>query len=164
MPESCSISGLLHDIGMVVMQQHHTRTYEKALMKVSMNDRPFYSTEKDLFGLSHSDIGGYLLEWWGLPYPIVECSYYHHDPLASSTNRKLVCAVHLADYYAWTCLGRRDIASLDTRVFDIIGIAQPKCEEELDEAMHSWDTELFNLTCRYVDSGNGTIDKAFASS
>ena len=31
-------------------------------------------------GVSHAEVGAYLLSLWGVPYPIVEAVAYHHHP------------------------------------------------------------------------------------
>lgn len=142
LPENFMTAGLLHDIGMVMLQQHFSNTYTNAFKESSLQGRPFYVAESEMFAITHQEIGGYLLEWWGIPYPIVESSLYHHDPLGGYTvNRDLVCAVHLADYYAWSYLGRKDFVKLDQRVFQVMGIEQETCEDLLNEALHSWESE-----------------------
>jgi HD-like signal output (HDOD) protein len=134
-------AGLLHDIGMVLMQQHFTLKYVDFLKESCLEKRSPFDAESELFGVTHQAIGGYLLEWWGIPYPIVDSCLNHHDPLASSINRKLVCAVHLADYYAWNYLGRSDLVKLDERVFEEMGLNQERCENLVNEALHSWESE-----------------------
>jgi HD-like signal output (HDOD) protein len=36
--------------------------------------------EQDRFGVSHAEVGGYLLGIWGLPYSLVEAVANHHRP------------------------------------------------------------------------------------
>ena len=136
-------AGLLHDIGLVVMQNNFADKYFNAIKNCSIQGQALYEAESEMFAVTHQEIGGYLLEWWGLPFPIVESSLYHHNPLASSTaNRELVCALHLADYYAWSYLGRKDLVKLDDRVFDSMGLSQERCENLFNEALDSWKAEL----------------------
>jgi HD-like signal output (HDOD) protein len=33
-------------------------------------------------GVTHAEVGAYLLGIWGLPYAVVEAVAYHHNPLA----------------------------------------------------------------------------------
>ena len=142
LPVNYLTAGLLHDIGLVVMQKHFSDKYLNAFKICSIQGRAIYEAESEMFAVTHQEIGGYLLEWWGIPYPIVESSLYHHDPLASSTvNRELVCAVHLADYYAWCYLGIKNLVKLDDRVFDLMGLNQERCESLVNEALHSWKDE-----------------------
>ena len=143
LPENYMTAGLLHDIGLVILQQHFSDNYMNGFKESSLQGRPFYVAESEMFAVNHQEIGGYLLEWWGIPYPIVESSLYHHNPLDSSTmNRQLVCAVHIADYYAWSYLGKKDYVKLDDRVFDSLGLNQEICDSLIDEAFDSWKGEL----------------------
>jgi len=141
LPENYMTAGLLHDIGLVIMQQHFSHKY-KDVFKDCSEERPFYVAENEMFAVNHQEIGGYLLEWWGIPYPIVESSLYHHDPLGGSTvNRDLVCAVHLADFYAWSYLGKNEFVKLDQRVFQVIGVEQETCESLINEALQTLKDE-----------------------
>jgi len=39
--------------------------------------------EAEILGVTHAEVGAYLLSLWGLPYPIVEAVAYHHNPAAA---------------------------------------------------------------------------------
>lgn len=39
-----------------------------------------YVVEQDSKGVTHAEIGAYLLGLWGLPYPIIEAVAHHHCP------------------------------------------------------------------------------------
>jgi HD-like signal output (HDOD) protein len=70
-------------------------------------DTPWHDEkETALFGSTHTDIGAYLLNWWGLPFALMEASRYHHIPEDPRVvNRELVSVIHLADCLAWELLG-----------------------------------------------------------
>ena len=54
-----------------------------------------------MFGVSHAEIGAYLLGLWGLPPAIVEAVAHHHHPeRASDDQRPAAAALYLADYLA----------------------------------------------------------------
>ncbi len=141
LPENYMTAGLLHDIGLVIMQQQFKDKYTNIFKEESTPELAFYEAENEMFAVNHQEIGGYLLEWWGIPYPIVESSLFHHDPLSSTINRQLVCAVHLADYYAWDYLGKKELVKLDQRVFQAMGIDQNICEGLIDEGLADWKYE-----------------------
>jgi len=74
------MAALLHDIGKLVMLSVLPGQLEAGLKLAESADMPFYLAEQQLMGLSHAEIGGYLLGVWGLPYAIVEAVANHHNP------------------------------------------------------------------------------------
>ena len=60
--------------------------------------RPFHEVERELLGVTHAEVGAYLLGVWGLPFTIVEAVAYHHTPgLVTDGERDVLAAVHVAD-------------------------------------------------------------------
>jgi HD-like signal output (HDOD) protein len=87
-------------------------------------DHEIYLVEKEQIGFSHEELGGHLLDLWGLPMPVIEVALYHHDPLNKNiVNRELIMSMHIADYYAWKIVGADDAdLSLNALVFSEMGI------------------------------------------
>lgn len=106
MPSTFASAGLLHDIGKVVIYQHFKEKKEAVLKMVLENQGiSTWEAEKEIIGVSHQEIGGYLLNWWELPFPIVEAALFHHNPMAENIiNKELVSVIHLANYYSWKTL------------------------------------------------------------
>jgi putative nucleotidyltransferase with HDIG domain len=90
--------GLLHDIGKLVLADNQPELYQKACLLAHQENMSLAQAEQQVFGVSHAEVGGYLLGLWGLPDPIVEAVAYHHSP-AWSSNKGFapVTAVHVAD-------------------------------------------------------------------
>ncbi len=54
--------------------------------------------EQQVLGITHAEIGAYLLGLWGLPYPIVEAVANHHRPeRVESSGFGVLSAVYVAD-------------------------------------------------------------------
>jgi putative nucleotidyltransferase with HDIG domain len=73
-------SGLLHDIGKLVMLQHFDELYlshETSAMSVP-DTAHTEKRELEKFGVSHSELGASLVGIWGLPPMIVHAVAYHH--------------------------------------------------------------------------------------
>ncbi|MBE0451213.1 MAG: HDOD domain-containing protein [Clostridia bacterium] len=98
--------GLLHDIGSVVLMSNFPKEFDEVVKLVSSDKKlGFEETEKKIIGFSHEELGGYLLDLWGLPYPMIEAALMHHNPLSPDIiNKELVMAVHVANYYAWKAM------------------------------------------------------------
>jgi putative nucleotidyltransferase with HDIG domain len=96
-PEEISVTGLLHDLGKVVLQQNLKGEFGEVVDLVRQNDVLFYEAENQVMGVTHAGIGGWLLEKWQLPAQIVEPIAHHHTfhPVRSNADRTAV--VHIAD-------------------------------------------------------------------
>lgn len=93
--------GLLHDVGHLVLLANLATIGSETLHLARQQGIPQWIVEKEWIGASHSDIGACLMDLWGLPEAIVEAIACHHEPaLASESGRRLVAAVHIADYLA----------------------------------------------------------------
>lgn len=75
-----NIAGLLHDIGMLVMDQHFPSVFTSIQDAVGETDIPYDQIERRLIGIDHGEIGGHLLESWNLPKAVVEAIKWHHQP------------------------------------------------------------------------------------
>lgn len=73
-------SGLLHEIGQVVLAQQLPEEFAQAFEYAKEKKVSLLRAEKELFGSTHAAIGGYLLELWGLPEAIVEAVSYFDIP------------------------------------------------------------------------------------
>ena len=127
--------GLLHDIGRVALLQQFPAEYTQmeAMLKERTDLLPD-ELEREIIGISHQEVGGYLLDWWGLPHQIVESAMFHHDPFNNNVvDRELVAVVHIANYYTQTMANAGIKGILDNRTFSLLGITQEECEEIIRE-------------------------------
>lgn len=78
--ESAFVAGLLADLGMIALCTWFPDRY---LPLVTARHRePVHVREREAFGVSHADVGAYLLGLWGLPRDVIEAVSCHHDPTA----------------------------------------------------------------------------------
>lgn len=96
-PDQAFTAGLLHDIGLLVLASRHA-DFERALLTVHRRQVPVCQAEMEVMGVTHAEIGAYLLNLWGLPARIVEAVAFHHTPaLAPYDGMCAITAVHAAD-------------------------------------------------------------------
>jgi HD-like signal output (HDOD) protein/CheY-like chemotaxis protein len=89
-------ASMLKDIGALVLQARLADPFRRMVEQARASGRPLTDVETETLGLSHAEIGAYLLSIWGLPYTIVEAVAHHHCPQrAGSTSFDTVCAVHV---------------------------------------------------------------------
>lgn len=135
LPDTYMSAGLLHDIGKITLINNFGKKYKGVYKLLDKHDGvTIIEAEKEVMHITHQEIGGYLLNWWELPQPIVESTLFHHNPMSNIIiNRELVCAVHIADYYSWKQLGKGNYTTLNEHVFDFLGISTESCEKFLDD-------------------------------
>jgi len=126
--EEAFSAGLLHDVGKLVLSLKRETDFTNVLLRVAATGEDAESVEREVLGVSHSDVGAHLLWSWGIPYPIVECVAMHHaTELAGDHPSDLVAIVHAAEalYSIYAC-GERE-ATLDVALLERAGML-----EELD--------------------------------
>jgi HD-like signal output (HDOD) protein/CheY-like chemotaxis protein len=96
--EMAFTSGLMHDIGKVVLAANFDEQYRGAQSLARKQDLPLPEVEKEIFGASHGEIGAYLLGLWGMPVDLLEVAALHHHPERSlNKNFSALTAVHIAN-------------------------------------------------------------------
>jgi len=90
-------AGLLHDLGISVIQRFFNADFLKILEFVKENGTDFLYAEKQILGIDHQDIGQFLIDKWNLPPILGDVILNHHTP-EKAENKQLSAIVHLADY------------------------------------------------------------------
>jgi putative nucleotidyltransferase with HDIG domain len=136
-------AGLLHDLGIPIIYKFFNKEYKAIIEKVNKTNVGFLEAEKEILGITHQEIGRYLIDKWNLPISIGDVISYHHRPSESENNRELTALVHLADNmtrklmigdFAWD-----KTAHLDPGIIDILKLGD---EEYLENFIYSYK-ELF---------------------
>ncbi|MCK5295947.1 MAG: HDOD domain-containing protein [Alphaproteobacteria bacterium] len=78
--EKTFTAGLFHDVGTLFFAGILPKNYNKCIKQANNSKTSLCKCEKEFFGATHADIGGYLLGLWGIPDDIVESVIYHHSP------------------------------------------------------------------------------------
>jgi HD-like signal output (HDOD) protein len=73
-------ASLLHDVGKLVLAVCMPEQFKQVMHICSATGRPSHEVESEMLGMTHAEVGAYLLGLWGLPYSIVEAVAYHHNP------------------------------------------------------------------------------------
>lgn len=73
-------AGLLHDIGITVLDQFLPSVFKKILNEYTDKKTSLYSTETDVLGYNHTDVGKAIAKNWEFPDELVVGIGYHHYP------------------------------------------------------------------------------------
>lgn len=99
--EDYFLAGLLHDIGILVIDQFFHDLFLEILNRSIQEKTGYLEIEKDVLGLHHGDIGGFLGERWNLPYFLLHAMIYHHSmkyiPPEAIENKEIIGLTHIAD-------------------------------------------------------------------
>jgi HD-like signal output (HDOD) protein len=79
--EQLFISGLLHDLGKLIIFKNHPREATAALSQARRSESLHYLMEQTFFGFDHLQVGLALAEKWKLPLSLQQAIGGHHDPL-----------------------------------------------------------------------------------
>lgn len=128
--EDAFSAGLLHAIGLLILAARMPEIFVQALTAAFQENRPLVDVERELIGVSHAEVGGCLLELWGLGDSITEAVTFHNFPndcLCDSFGP--LTAVHVANYFRKIMEkeeggDQRSIAKLDHAFLEKLGLAQ----------------------------------------
>lgn len=96
--EEALTAALVHDIGKVVMALSVPAQFSAAARRARQSGVPAHKIEREMIGITHAEVGGYLLSAWGLPFTVVEAVAYHHDPSGVTEGPyDVLAAVHVAE-------------------------------------------------------------------
>ncbi len=128
--EDAFTAGLLRDTGKLILALASPDKFAQAIAEARASERPLWLVEKEIFGVSHADVGAYLLGTWGLPLPIVTAVAFHHAPEAAlSGDGDIIIAVHVADALVESVLSPYHSAA--TNALDVVTLEQLGVGEEL---------------------------------
>jgi len=119
-------SGVLHDIGKLVLAEQLPQKYSAILAESHSEKTPLFEIERRVLGATHADIGAYLLTLWGLPLQLVEGVAYHHEPrLYSEKGFSLVGSVHIANILERELSAHHQIVAdeIDSSYLEMAGVA-----------------------------------------
>jgi len=105
--EEAFVGGILHDVGVLVLASNFSETYDKVAELVIREKVIISTAEQEFFGVTHAEIGAYLLGLWGLPSGILTIVSLHHRPHAfESDGMSTALAVHAADVLCGAIAGQ----------------------------------------------------------
>ena len=139
--EQLFVSGLLHDLGRLILYLYFTDESRGILGRARKNHNLLYHEETNCLGCDHAQVGQKLMEQWKLPLILENNVLYHHNP--SEAQQPIPAAiVHLADIIVNALgigsSGEKFIPPLDAAAW-----------ENLDLPISSFDTVIGQATHQF---------------
>ena len=93
------LSGLMHDVGIMVFGYLIPLEYNEFIQKNQGTKEPLELLEQNTFGIDHSELGSlYIDRWWQVDENITQAVKYHHISLDELKNkRNFIQLVHIAN-------------------------------------------------------------------
>ncbi|MDF1614498.1 HDOD domain-containing protein [Desulfurivibrio dismutans] len=149
-PEEVSTAGLIHDLGKVAIKMELPKESEELSALVVSRQINRFEAERELLGLDHAEVGGWLAKTWNLPAKLVEPISCHHDPGQAKAEPLAAAIVHFSDIVI-RGMGYghgRDIwvPTLDPKAWELLRLKPVDIDEILAEVEEKlWDVKGFSL-------------------
>jgi HD-like signal output (HDOD) protein len=95
---TAGVAGLLHDIGELILLTNVPEIYYPMIRRFAGDEDALLAMELERFGVTHAQLGSFVLSLWTLPDAVVEAVALHHDSsrhagdTASLTNKAVFAA------------------------------------------------------------------------
>ncbi len=136
---SLFLSGLMHDIGILIYDQFFHQTFESIVEYSITKKKPFLDAEQILaLSESHAAIGSALLEIWKIDPAIISAIRFHHMPQRAPQKYENIAAVLFITEYI-LCTTRHGsfegkIQESNKQVWEYLGISESNAYELFNEA------------------------------
>ncbi len=146
-PEEAFLGGLLHDIGRLVLWVNFKEEYRELLNQYS--DRPDLLLAGEVrLGVTHCEIGAWLLQRWNLQSFVSDAVLYHHEPperiMGAFSLVQIIFSANLLSQGPSDTLeaGYDTVRKILALSRDAIGELQEQADEEVVEVASSLDIEI----------------------
>jgi HD-like signal output (HDOD) protein len=78
--DEAMLAGMVHDLGKLVLINSNNEKWKQLYRSHGHSGKPFYEQEREMLGVSHAEVGAYLIGLWGLSNKVLEAVAYHTRP------------------------------------------------------------------------------------
>jgi putative nucleotidyltransferase with HDIG domain len=143
-PDEAYTAGLLHDIGLILMDQYLRNHFCKVIQQLSETETT-PQVEHKVFPFDHGELGAFVIERWNFAQQIVDAARFHHTPETyKGAHGDIVHAVAVANYLVsrsgFPALGVHNVSPPGASVYAALGLHESQLAEicrRLDPALES---------------------------
>jgi len=92
------VAGFLHDIGISIIHKFFHSNFVTICELTQTGNMSYHDAELEILGMTHEQIGNFLVDRWNFPETICDGILFHHNPENSKNSQVLSSIIHLADY------------------------------------------------------------------
>ena len=150
-PDEVFVSGLLHDVGKLVMHSEAERQYQEVMRAVYSEESSSVDAERSIFGFDHAEVGQLTLAKWNLPSRLSAAIAGHHDLKSvgrceDDDAKPLAAVLQVADRLCLReGLGRRkpnpDLIALECEGAEVLGLALSDTDDLTQEFRQAYEAE-----------------------
>jgi HD-like signal output (HDOD) protein len=141
-PEEVFVSGVVHDIGQVIMNRLLGADYHEFLKDLPAGEADLDAAETDAFGIGHAEVGRRLAERWDFPSPLRLAVAWHHAlPESPEGLEGIAPFVFAADRARLARTGGRTVAEIWEGLPGRLTALLRLDAEQLEEAIGRADAE-----------------------
>jgi len=127
-------ASMLSDIGLLILATKKQELFQGLFQSAVTENSSLHQLEQNAWGVSHAEVGAYLLGLWGLPYPIIEAVAHHHQPQrVQHAQFGVLDAVHVANALTFEVCPRAELrplyVQLDMPLLRLLGIDDARMAE-----------------------------------
>lgn len=101
--EELYLTGLIHDVGMLVLDRFIPDDFDSAITLSCEQEIPLHEAETQTLGFNHAEVGALLVEKWELPPRMEGAIRYHHEPLTDNETFRTSSIIAAADTLSYQC-------------------------------------------------------------
>jgi HD-like signal output (HDOD) protein len=144
--DMCYLSGLMHDIGIMVFNYLIPEEYSAFLKQIGGSDGgPLHNLEIQKFGISHPELGAlFIKKWWPVPEEVVTSVGRHYLTMSNQGKKyPVLLAVIIANAIANTYNMDNGISGTEEQVNYSFLIEQGLSKEDLEEIVGETRESLY---------------------
>jgi HD-like signal output (HDOD) protein len=158
--EEVYLSGLLHDIGVLVNGILFLEDFRDVLQEAIEKRAPLELVEQRVLGFTHAESGRILAELWRLPEGISDVIEYHCRPQEQKTINEIAVLVHAADL-ACQKLGLGYGYELESSEASSLGQIWEPLKLQFSTARGYGEADYTRVLCKLASEANELADHVF---
>lgn len=135
-------AGIMHDIGMLILDRFVPDEFEDCLTTARGDGVPLHEVEREVLGYDHADVGGLLAEKWGLNSLMRRAISFHHSPEKDGDFYETTCIVSAANALSHQCGFTNNMIAVDYEVDPAVAEAIGLPVEQFDNIKEVMVTEV----------------------